>query len=129
MTERQKIRNLLSRLNRQPLRSFPPERQRLNAPKAHGVYVIRNRNKRVVHVGRTLRGKNGLAQRLRNHLQAQSSFVIAHLNGDGNKLRNGFTYQYLEVKNDRARALLEHCATAWHCPLHLGLGGAPRGRG
>jgi hypothetical protein len=42
--------------------------------------------------------------------------------GEGKKLRKGFTFQYLEVPNDRERALLEHRATAWHCPAHLGVG-------
>jgi hypothetical protein len=129
MTERQRIRKLLSRLNRQPRRLFPPERHRLDAPKTHGVYVIRNRNGRVLHVGRTLRGREGLFQRLRDHLASQSSFVNSYLAGNGRKLRSGYTYQYLEVRSDRARALLEHCATAWHCPRHLGLGASRRGRG
>ena len=53
---------------------------------------------------------------------ANSSFVIVHLRSDGKALREGYTFQYLEVPNERERALLEHFATAWHCPEHLGLG-------
>lgn len=122
MTERQRIRKLLAKLNAQPRVPFPNVRQRLQAPDTHGVYVIRNPSRRVLHVGRTQRGRAGLRQRLRNHLSAQSSFVVAHLKGDADKLRNGFTYQYLEVSDGRDRALLEHLATAWHCPVHLGVG-------
>jgi hypothetical protein len=101
---------------------FPKHRQRLDAPDVHGVYVIRDPMRRVTHVGRTYRGQAGLFQRLRNHLSAQSSFVLVYLKGDATKLRDGFTFQYLEVPNDRERALLEHFATAWHCPAHLGVG-------
>lgn len=124
MPERQRIRKLFAMLDAQPMVRFPIARDRLDAPDAHGVYVIRDAKRQVVHVGRTLRGRAGLRQRLRNHLAAQSSFVLVHLRGDGKKLRDGFTFQYLEVPNDRDRALLEHYATAWHCPIHLGVGAA-----
>ena len=122
MTEREDIKDLLSQLNSRPESPFPPSGQRINAPKTHGVYVIRNAAGQVLHVGRTLRGKDGLSQRLNNHLRGQSSFVRAYFNGDGNRLRDGCIFQYLEVDDDRTRALLEHCATCWHCPQYLGLG-------
>lgn len=120
--ERQHINALFKRLNAQPIIPFPQPRQSLDAPRSHGVYVIRDHAGLVVHVGRSLRGKAGLFQRLGNHLNAQSSFVIAHLDRDGRKLRDGYTFQFLEVEHDRERALLEHFATAWHCPAHLGVG-------
>ena len=41
----------------------------------HGVYIIYSPNGRVTHVGRTVRGKRGLRQRLNNHLHGASSFV------------------------------------------------------
>ena len=124
VNEREEISKLLHKLEEQPLWRFPQARQSLEAPKLHGVYVIRDRNKKVAHVGRTVRGKGGLAQRLKNHLAAQSSFVQQSLAGNGSKLRLGYTYQYIEVPDDRKRALLEFIATAWHCPEHLGLGSA-----
>jgi hypothetical protein len=121
--ERDTIRRLFKRLDQQPHLRFPKLRESLDAPKEHhGVYVIRNPRGRVEHVGRTLRGRDRLLQRLRNHLRGQSSYIRKHHAGDGNILRSGYTYQYLAVANDRARALLEHYATAWHCPVHLGLG-------
>lgn len=119
------LSGLLQKLNSQPLIAFPERGQKLNAPEKHGVYVIRDPRQSVVHVGRTVRGKRGLFQRLNNHLQSQSSFVINFLDGDGSKLRGRYTFQYLVVdgeRQDRRRALLEHIATAWHCPKHLGLG-------
>jgi hypothetical protein len=122
MCEREDIKHLLCQLNSRPKSPFPPSGQRINAPKTQGVYVIRNPAGEVLHVGRTLRGKDGLSQRLNNHLRGQSSFVRAHFNGDGNTLRDGCTFQYLEVDDDPTRALLEHCAVCWLCPHYLGLG-------
>lgn len=97
--------------------SFKPE-----VKKKQGVYVIYNSKDRVVHVGRTYRGREGLFQRLRDHLHGSSSFTNRYLNGDGDKLRKGYTFRYLVVSSARKRALLEAYATAYLCPLHLGLG-------
>jgi hypothetical protein len=122
MSERARIGGLLKQLRRQPRHRFPAARSGSAAPNTHGVYVIRDAHRRVVHVGRTVRGKNGLRQRLGNHLQAGSSFVIKYLRGNGKRLRNGYTFQYLEVPDARERVLLEYAATVWYCPLHLGDG-------
>jgi len=67
------IRALFKLLIKQKKYKFPKPRSQLDAPTSHGVYVIRNATGCVKHVGRSVRGKNGLAQRLRNHLQGQSS--------------------------------------------------------
>ena len=122
MNERQQIKSLLTRLNSSKVKLFPAERQRIAAPDTHGVYLIRSPSGRVVHVGRTVRGHAGLAQRLTNHLRGQSSFTIGYLRGNGDRLRQGYTFQFIVVRKRRSRALLEHAATAWHCPAHLGLG-------
>ena len=114
-------------LEEQVWHRFPQARMPLEAPKTQGVYVIRNSSGMVVHVGRTVRGRSGLAQRLRNHLQGQSSFVQKSLAGKASLLRQGYTYQFLEVHHDRTRALLKFIATAWHCPQHLGLGSLSKG--
>src|SRR5487761_237549 len=98
---------LLIKLNGQSRHNFPGVRERLEVPNTHGVYIIRDRTGRVWHVGRTVRGKDGLRQRLRNHIQGQSSFIRTTMHGDGSKLRKAFTYQFLEVPDDRTRALLE----------------------
>jgi len=101
---------------------FPQKRQPLDAPKSHGVYIIRS-NDTILHVGRTLRGREGLRQRLTDHLRGNSSFVRDDLNGQGATLREtGYTYQFLERESDRERALLEALATGTLCPKHIGTG-------
>ena len=51
MTERKRIEGLFQQLERQPTIPFPQLRQPLRAPKTHGVYIIRDKKGRVVHVG------------------------------------------------------------------------------
>ncbi len=120
--ERKRIERLFAQLQKQPTCRFPKAGDELVAPAEHGVYVIRDRRNKVVHVGRTVRGRKGISQRLYNHLRGQSSFVNAHLDGHGERLRTGYTFQFLKVADDRERALLEYFATARLCPVHLGLG-------
>lgn len=124
---RQTLANLLEQLNSSERKLFPRRREVLDAPRMHGVYLILDPEIQVNHVGRTITGKNGLHQRLNNHLHGASSFVSQYLrktlNKTGDSLRDGWSYQYLCVHDDRERALLECIATAWHRPKHLGLGG------
>jgi hypothetical protein len=120
--ERVEIIKLFRELPRQPPVPFPQPRQKLVAPDAHGVCTIRDSPQHVVHVGRTVRGKNGLRQRLGNHLAGPSSFMQRHLAADGSALRDGYTFQYIEVARPRERALVEALASGWLCPDHLGLG-------
>jgi len=90
------------------------------APSKQGVYVIR-KGQVVLHVGRTVGGKNGLRQRLKNHLYGSSSFTNKYLNGKGAVLRKRHTYQFLMVKkNERLRSLLEAYAIGMLCPKHIG---------
>ncbi|MFQ6035511.1 MAG: hypothetical protein ACE5NM_06635 [Sedimentisphaerales bacterium] len=119
--ERKKVKQLFEELRLQKKWTFPKTRERLEAPKQHGVYII-YRGKKVMHVGRTLRGKKGLYQRLKNHLYGNSSFTKKKFNGSGWKLRKGFKYQCLKVRSDRKRALLEAYAIGVLCPVHIGLG-------
>lgn len=91
-------------------------------PNAQGVYIIYNLHGVVFHVGRTVRGRGGLRQRLNNHLRGRSSFVKDFLDGKSRSLRGKYQFQYIKVKNDRQRALLEALATGKLCPQHLGLG-------
>lgn len=122
MTERENIERLLCELNAQKTRPFPQEGPlQQEVPTTQGVYVLRNPNGDILHVGRTTTAKNGLRQRLQNHLDGKSSFVRDYLGGKRNELRTGCTFQHLEVPNDRDRALLENRAISWHCPKHLGL--------
>ena len=110
------------RLRRRPTHRFPKRGFALAAPDQHGVYIITDSKGKVVHVGRTIRGRRGLYQRLRNHIQGQSSFVLSYLNGDGETLRDGYGFQYLEVNDDKQRAFLEALAIGRLCPSHIGIG-------
>jgi hypothetical protein len=120
--ESQEIKDLFEKLCTQPERLFPQKRRPLDVPSKHGVYIIR-KGETVLHIGRTLRGKNGLYQRLKNHLHGSSSFTAEYLKGKGATLRDGqHTYQFLELEDSRKRALLEAYAIGTLCPKHLGLG-------
>ena len=122
ISESQKIKKLFDELCAQPKRLFPPVRQPLDAPSKPGVYIIR-KGETVLHVGRTIRGREGLHQRLRNHLHGSSSFTNKYLKGEGAILRKGgYTYQYLQLEDPRERALLEAYAVGTFCPEHIGLG-------
>jgi hypothetical protein len=119
--ESRKIEDLFDDLCDKSKRTFPQCRQSLDAPKHQGVYVIRE-NETVLHVGRTLRAKNGLRQRLGNHLHGSSSFTRQYLKGKGSTLQeDGYTYQYLVLEDARKRALLEAYAIGTLCPKHIGL--------
>ena len=120
--ERKKIMGLFHSLCQQPEVVFPKPRQKLIAPKEHGVYIIRDDQGVIVHVGRTLRASLGLHQRLGNHLNSNSSFTREYLDRDGSKLRGIFTFQCLDVKNPRERALFESLAIGLLCPAHIGTG-------
>ncbi len=121
-SESEEIKMLFNELNVQPKLLFPQYRQPLDAPSKPGVYII-NKEETVLHVGRTLRGKDGIHQRLKNHLHGSSSFTKNYLHGNGATLRKkGYTYQYLELEDSRKRALLEHYAIGTLCPRHLGTG-------
>jgi hypothetical protein len=120
--ECREIKSLFKQLQKQKPFPFPKKGESLNVSNKHGVYVIRDSAQIVVHVGRSISGVEGLYQRLKDHLNGNSSFARNYLDGKGSQLRNAYTFQYLEVQDERQRALLEHFATAWHCPKHLGLG-------
>jgi hypothetical protein len=115
------LKRVFGELKKAPLTNFPPARKRMEAPDAQGVYIIYSPQGRVLHVGRTPRGKKGLRQRLNNHLHAGSSFTLRYLDGHGARLRNGYKFRCLAVESPRLRALLEAYATGMLCPAHLGL--------
>ena len=120
--EQQAVKALFQKLRRSPLHTFPSFGGKLDAPLAQGVYVIYSPRGKVLHVGRTPQGRNGIHQRLRDHLRGQSSFTSQYLNKDGSKLRDGYKFRCLVVKSPRRRALLEAYAMGCLCPDHIGLG-------
>lgn len=116
------VRKLYQQLLRARFTKFPRVGQRLVAPDTHGVYLIYSPRGRVLHVGRTVRGRKGLRQRLTNHLHGRSSFVIRFMYGERTRLRGSHAYAFVEVPDSRRRALLEAYATGHLCPRHLGVG-------
>lgn len=110
-SEKQWIGHLFERLIAQPKVAFPRKGDAVTASKRPGVYIIR-RGRKVLHVGRTVRGSQGLCQRVRNHLHGNSSFTVNYRGGYAKRLRQGgHTYQWLVVEKGRNRALLEYYAT------------------
>jgi hypothetical protein len=120
--EQRTVRLLFSELMRDEPKIFPRPRRRLEAPNQQGVYLICDPRGKVLHVGRTPSGVGGIRQRLKNHLHGASSFTIRYLKGRGAKLRHGYKYRCLVVKNQWRRALLEAYAIGYLCPAHIGLG-------
>lgn len=119
--ERGQILALFNQLVSSTLHQFPLSRNSLDAPSGHGVYVIYASDGLALHVGKSSRGRQGLRQRLVNHLAGQSSFVNLYFVGDRTQLRNGCCFRYLEIENPRLRALLEAYAIGYLCPAHIGL--------
>lgn len=124
--ERARVAALFQDLVRAPQKPFPPSGHGPDAPTDLGVYVICSPHKKIVHVGQTQRGKAGIRQRLLNHLYGQSSFTEHYLDGEGSRLRKGYTFRCLIVRNARLRALLEAYAIGQLCPAHIGTGQAER---
>ncbi|MHC8508696.1 MAG: GIY-YIG nuclease family protein [Rhodospirillales bacterium] len=112
----------LKKKNKSSLKNFPVKHKTLDVPKEHGVYVIRDKNGAVLHVGRTLRGEGGLHQRLRSHLCGHSSFMGNYEKIDPDKLRKKCRFRYVTVRCPRKRALLEAYTTGHLCPKYIGTG-------
>jgi len=120
--EQETVKAFFTELMRSPLQTFPAFRRELKAPDRRGVYVIYDPRGKVVHVGRTPKAKGGIAQRLRNHMSASSSFTNQYLKGEGSKLRGKYKFRCIVVDDRRRRALLEAYAIGQLCPTHIGLG-------
>ncbi|MFA5163849.1 MAG: GIY-YIG nuclease family protein [Patescibacteria group bacterium] len=101
---------------------FPKMGYQVYAPSKKGVYIIYNKNNEVVHVGCTPRAKNGIKQRLCNHLQGKSSFVAQFLKRNGAKLRCGYSFRCLIVDDSCDRKYLEALTIGKLCPKHIGKG-------
>jgi hypothetical protein len=120
---RRAISLLFADLKRSPLKTFPIERQPVDAPNKRGVYIIYSPAKRVLHVGSTPWAKDGLAQRLRDHLAGRSSFTKKQFKNEGWRLRGKYKFRCLVVESHRYRAYLEFLAIGRLCPKHIGHGG------
>lgn len=123
MEEAKAVRKAFHDLKKARRHRFAAAGGALECPTTQGVYLITDPQGRVAHVGRTTRAQAGLQQRLRSHLAGRSSFVILFLNGHRERLRRGYSYQWVEVPDARLRALVEAYATGVLCPRHIGTGG------
>ena len=115
------VRKLFTQGKRAKLKTFPHFPKDLAAPDKRGVYIIYAPQDPVCHVGCSPRGKRGLYQRLRNHMDTQSSFTNSKLKWHGKKLRGRYKFRYLVVEHPRHRMLLECLAIGSLCPLHIGV--------
>ena len=122
MTKHENIVRLYEKLLVSEKVLFPATGYKFSAPFQKGVYIIYNENDEVVHVGCTPRAKNGIKQRLCNHLQGKSSFVGQFLKGNGTLLRHGYGFRCLVVEDPSDRKYLEGLTIGKLCPRHIGKG-------
>lgn len=116
-TERKKLERLFVRLTKSSAVKFS-ETNRRNLHDYHGVYIIL-KGSRVLHVGRTIRNRNGLRGRLTSHLRNRSSFARSWVVPRRISIRSQCSVKYIEVKSDRQRALFEAYTTGMLCPEHI----------
>lgn len=121
MTDINKVHKLFTKLINSSLVKFP-QKGKVEITIEHGVYIIYSPKKLVLHVGKTHRGKNGLKQRLQNHINNSSSFSKQYLNKKGKVLREGYKYKFIIVKDPRLRTFLEALTTGMLCPAYIGTG-------
>ena len=120
-TDADVVKALLEGLLSAPLLAFPVMMGRIEGPTQHGVYIVYDPSGTVVHVGSTPRVRGGVAQRLSDRLSGRTSFAEKHLRGSGYKLRNGYKFRYLIVRDARTRALLETYASGCLSPVDFRL--------
>ena len=99
-----------------------PSYGKIEATNKQGVYIIYDNKKRPLHVGKTNGGRNGLNQRLLNHLCNQSSFSKLYMQINSVSLRDWGEFQFIEIENARERSLLEALTAGLLCPIHIGTG-------
>jgi len=121
MDESQQIKELFNQLLRAKTIMIP-KKGIVEVSKKQGVYVIYDSEGKILHVGRTISAKNGLNQRLLNHVHNQTSFSKLYMKPSKISLREGCKFKFLEVEDSRARALLEALSIGLLCPKHIGLG-------
>lgn len=121
MEERERILRLYNELIKSPLHVFPTKGKVVVSSK-HGVYIVYGENNKVLHVGMTPYGKNGLNQRLYNHITKTGVFYREYLQPKNLCLRGKGKFRYIEIQNPRTRALVEALTAGLLCPAHFGTG-------
>jgi hypothetical protein len=113
------VRGLFGMLLEAPLHPFPAIGP-VEVTRQKGIYVIYNPNGDPSHVGNSPRGREGLRQRLNNHLSFQSSYTRNFLMPQNLSVRNGYSFRFIVVENPRHMALLQAYAIGNLCPEHIG---------
>ena len=121
MTEPQNIKQLHNQLVKSTFHEFPIK-GKIQASTKQGVYIVYDDLLRPLHVGKTNGAKNGLNDRLQNHVWNQSSFSKLYMQKNKIVLRAWGKFQFLELEDDRERALLEALTAGLLCPAHIGTG-------
>lgn len=121
LNEPEIIKNLFEKLITSERHVFPAK-GKINVSEKHGVYIIYSPQNEVLHVGNTPSGRKGLDQRLYNHISCTGVFYEKYLKPNKIKMRGTHKFKYLEVDDNRQRALLEAYAAGNLCPAHFGTG-------
>ena len=121
MSEPETLQELFNKLINSETFTFPLK-GKVGVSSKHGVYIIFSPENEVLHVGNTPSGKEGLNQRLYNHISCTGIFYRAYLKPNGIKMRGTHTFKFIEVALPRERALLEALTAGLLCPKHFGTG-------
>jgi hypothetical protein len=87
-----------------------------------GVYIIYDYQMKVLHVGKTNGARNGIDQRLLDHISNRSSFSKLYMKPNKIFLRNSAKFKFVEIDDARKRSLVEALTAGLLCPLHIGTG-------
>ncbi|WP_191861069.1 GIY-YIG nuclease family protein [Hanstruepera ponticola] len=121
MSEPQKMMKLYNELVKSVIYEFP-DKGKVNISKKQGVYIVYDNKSQPLHVGKTNGAKNGLNDRLQNHVWNQSSFSKLYMQKNKIVLRDWGKFQFIVLEDDRERALLEALTAGLLCPAHIGTG-------
>lgn len=87
-----------------------------------GVYILYSVIGVVLHVGRSIRAKGGVNQRLNDHLKGKGSFTREYAYLSKIELREEVPFRFKEVHDDPKRALVEAFTCRSLCRVHLATG-------
>ncbi|EAS19379.1 hypothetical protein BBFL7_00846 [Flavobacteria bacterium BBFL7] len=119
--EQQKILRLHHELLQSQCYVFPYI-GKVNVSLNQGVYIVYDNNNIVLHVGKTNGARNGLNQRLQDHVCNRSSFSKLYMQLNKIALRGWGKFQFIEIADARERSLLEALSAGLLCPKHIGTG-------
>ena len=121
MNEQEEVMELFKTLCTADIHFFPAK-GKVDVSNKHGVYIVYSADNCVLHVGMTPYGKDGLNQRLYNHISKTGVFYREYLRKRNISLRGLCKFRFLEIEEPRTRALVEALAAGLLCPEHFGTG-------